>query len=908
MKLEFPLSLTHRDFDEAAGPTAGWLSPGATAEVWVRTLCAAKVAQLDRLPLYPVPKTRSARDIAGLFVPLSQPVPTRLQPRPLAFTLLGGRLFVPANAQLRVPLNDAEFSSLFLHDVTVFLPGLGVIGFESEDAVQLADLLALPDPGGQLWNLAHPGLLPLPETLTIVAANPMEDFVQMMEQSRGDIGGQQLADLPGFPGESKETAGKGLRESFYDAVRKFTGKVPTSDEVKGPTWVNRLEDWANSKLGQIQEKQSREIDRLLHWLETDPDKGLRFALPIGGEGSRGFTAAGSQLSERNVDFNLNQLGGGDVVSPWSLDWNQTQRLMNGYRQAANRELSLQRYRRAAYIFAVLLNDYGAAANALKSGHFYREAAQLYAKFLNDEYGAAECLKNGGLFEDALQLYEQMAQFETMGDLYRELGREEDALQAYERAVTEFNATDRPTHAAKLIAEKLEQTDRALDLLFAAWPRSQSATAALESYFDLCAQADENERAMKSIGHLRDAVLGRETPALAQVFADLARDSGHMPLRDEASDAVRVIVGRYLSLDDGDEGASLTKIVSSLNETDLLLKRDSRRFRDRFAKPRKLANPPVEVQSTNSVTVIEKLRRHFMSDFICRDAVAFRDGLAAIGRIGSDEKLMRYSVTGSETYVPAAAKRASLEMANVKLVPEPAAATIHVMSRELTAVGPMSADEQGRPIRIELVPAALIGLAFDDLGGRWELRLTDSEMVLNRLDSKGTLTSTHHLTQLPAGISPESVAATGLLVPMAAFSTGVYFALDRNACRFDGKKADWHLLPGPIRRIVASHPNSRPRMILVMEEGAGFTSADESWKQITYFADAERGLQVAFTRSGFLAAVDPSRLRVFSLRDRNVTLARSLPNLFGDPVAVLPGVVNGQFRVLTEREILTFELG
>lgn len=906
MSIEFPLRITHGK----PGPTNGWLLPGADPESWIRSLCATQFSSVGELSLFPVPRHANTREVAGIFVPLPHGRFARasIQPRPLAYSLVGGRLYLPADARLRFPLTDGEFSTLFLQDVTVFLPGTGIVGFDATDAVRMADLIALPEQRGQLWNFANPGLPPLPEKLTIIAANPVSDFVEIMEQSRGDIGEKSGEKIPGYKGEPKSTSV--IKSAFFEAVRDLAKKFPESDKVKDPTWVNKVEDWANQNL---LDKQNREIDRLLHWLDTDPDKGLRFALPIGGEGMRGFAGPGSTLSERKIDFDLNDLGGGKVAAPWTLDWAQTQRLMTGYRDAANRELTLGRYRRAAYIFAQLLGDYSAAANALKSGGSYREASQLYGKFLNDKPEAAECLKQGGLFEEALRLYEEMGEFETMGDLYTELGRTTDAQNAYERAANALQGMDRPTLAAKLIAEKLEDPDRALDLLFASWPHSREAKDSLTVYFQLCEAADETELAIASLQTLRDTEYrSTDTRSLAEVMAELVSTGGSRDLRRLAEDSTRVIVGRHLANRPTEDAKPLTKIIASLIESDRLLKRDARRF-GAANSPSAVTTPPVQ-GTRNRVKLIEKLRRRFMPDFTCRKAVAYRDGFVAMGQMGGANgkiHVVRHSSTGGESYVSVGPNS---NWKDVSLIPDQHPASggtprVHIVSRfefDLSAQE-LEPDESGVPLSVQQLANGVLGAAEDGLGGRWELRMTDSELVLDRQHHVGKLSSTKHISQLPAGMSSEMVLQSGLVIPMALCGRGLFFSLGNRLAQYRGDETEWTPMPGDVRRLVATPQEALPRLAIALSDGAGLIWGDRNWRSVVFFAHETHDVHLAFTRSGFLAAVDEERIQVYAIRKKTVELAASMTNEVGKPVALIQGAIAGQFRLITESQIVTYEL-
>ena len=89
----------------------------------------------------------------------------------------------------------------------------------------------------------------------------------------------------------------------------------------------------------LSEKRHRETLRLLHALETDPDRGLRDALPFN-QGNRDAGRQGSKLLFHDVDFSLQRLAGGRPVDHWDLPQHVRQQLLAKYHESAGRELRL----------------------------------------------------------------------------------------------------------------------------------------------------------------------------------------------------------------------------------------------------------------------------------------------------------------------------------------------------------------------------------------------------------------------------------------------------------------------------------------------------------------------------------------------------------------------------------------
>ncbi len=162
------------------------------------------------------------------------------------------------------------------------------------------------------------------------------------------------------------------------------GRLRISHPGRRRTWVNDFEDWANRQLRRLNEQgeriRNREIHRLLHLFDTDPEAALRHAIPMNAFPHRGLAPPGTGLGSRLPNFDLSRLGG-RAADFWNVPPNVQNLLRLRYREMADREMQLGRHRRAAYIYAELLGDLVSAANALKQGKHFREAALLYEEHL-----------------------------------------------------------------------------------------------------------------------------------------------------------------------------------------------------------------------------------------------------------------------------------------------------------------------------------------------------------------------------------------------------------------------------------------------------------------------------------------------------------------------------------------------
>lgn len=324
------------------------------------------------------------------------------------------------------------------------------------------------------------------------------------------------------------------------------------------------------------DSRQREIERLKKLLDEDPDEGLKYALPFGGEATRGIAPPSGWLTQRLVDFQLGGLGVSASADVWALPPDTQLELITRYRELAAREVRLGRYRRAAYIYAELLGDLNTAATTLVSGRFYREAAVLYRDKLNRPLDAARCLEEGGLLIEAIPIYRQQKQVEKVGDLYRRLGDDEQADLAYQEAVESALSKRDYLDAARLFQEKLHSSDRALETLDAGWPDTQQAKLCLTQTFALLAKLGQHDAAVDRIRTLRESPLAapRVVDAVG-ILATLSSSAPHAETRHVAADTVRIMASREL-LSGSEYRQPLTNAVGRLAPEDRLLTRDCQR--------------------------------------------------------------------------------------------------------------------------------------------------------------------------------------------------------------------------------------------------------------------------------------------------------------------------------------------
>lgn len=647
--IPLPLSIRYRELPQHAA--AAWLVPGDDASLWVEEWLRWKLPPANwRLAILPGWGVLT-------IVPAGQS--PAVPPRAVPLGRIGSRWYVPLHAEITPAATADELEALLPRDfaAVVFHPARGLVAVEAQEIRAVQDLLDAPPFCAQDWTAAQPGEA-LNDRLISVQPGALPSLEQVLEGGRDDIGsqGSQITKLPPRPNEPGngllDRAQRGLTKSFLQAISGLAGMLGAalpkpgagraaarpSGKSSSPGWLDSLANWAARKMSaisqQIEDQRNREIQRLMHMLQNNPDEGLKFAIPFSNGDHRGLAPPGGSLGLRDVNFNLNRLGGRGPADVWNLSPPYQMQLAQRYRELANRELQLGRHRRAAYIFAELLGDFDAAASALQAGEHWREAAVLYRDRLNRPRQAAECLERGGLLHEAIALYEPLREHEKIGDLYLRLEQKEDAVAAWRKAVGHYEGNRDYFKAAKILEEKIASPEEAEQVLTRCWLDGHFLRESLEKLFELFVRQQWHERARARIQSLRDAY-NTDTIAIAgsEALATVVRTYPDATIGAFAADTARVIVGTHLP---GADKHVRTRLVTSLQQlapADQLLARDGQRYlreRDVVKPPVSLAPQPGQGGNSKSRSV-RLLNEYYLSEnAIWEAAVGVGSHFYAIG--------------------------------------------------------------------------------------------------------------------------------------------------------------------------------------------------------------------------------------------------------------------------------------
>lgn len=914
-----PTRLRLRRGERPLRPAVAWFLPGNDVRAWLNELLHWHVPQTSLL-LRLVPQGRGDRSPRGVLVTTSSSTPPHVARSAIPYGLLAGRLYLPVEGWLDPQVTEAELVELLSSESEyLFHPASGLVRFEPAERLGLAELLRPGTLRAQSWNGASPGLNFPSRLLSITPELPLT-FEAILRQGRDDIGTlpPALKDLPPAPNEPSAgilaELGRHLQEKLARALKRLTELAPRT--ALHPTWVNRLEDWANRQLRQVQESllaaRNREIQRLLHLLATNPDVGLRFALPMGGGAPRGVGAPGDRLLPREVNFNLDRLGGGGPSDLWDLPQNYFNELVQRYRQLAEREVALGRHRRAAYIYAELLNDLQAAALTLKAGHHWREAAILYEKRLNQIGSAIECLEKGGLLPEAIALAETHQSYEKAADLSMRLELREQAERLYRQAIAIHLRNGDRVNAARLLHEKLHLSDEALQVLADGWPQSSQANDCLRGVFRLLAQGGQHQETQKWLTTLRTLPLSvKSEEILMEILADLAQDYPDRTVQHQAGDCARVRTARLLPEASAGLARKLLAAISRLAPQDRLLDRDCMRYltqRERRSQtPRLSGRRRTQLIATLPLNPQVRWQR----------AVAGGDHVYLAGWKGTELVLGRCHPSGTieQTTLCQLPAPEKLDLILLAVHPEDESdLLVHLPSPAFSTTS-MFPGAMGLPFCITC--GSLLGLSANTVGllrsttnSLWHVDIRNEHLTLIGLSAERELLTTYPLPMpVEWSSTPDLRSQVMLPLPVHDRGTTVFAGVHDMLLSIKGRnEIDMLATGGVIRQVVSSPPQTVPRVLLAQNQGCAIFWDDPTDGRLERFAHEMEAPCLCLTRGGHVVVATRHERAIYQTGLNRLEHLHTLPGGGSPPVAVLALRSAHQFAVCgTNGEVAFYQL-
>ena len=873
---------------------AAWFVPGEDVRVWFDELIGFGV-ELTTAQLLLVPRSRADRAPLGLMVVLPKgQVPHRVV-RALPYACRADGILLPTDATLWPPVAEDEVRQGHGFAWIVFHPAAGCVGFAAGDVRSISDLMHVELHRDEGWDRALPGIVPMAR-LVAIEPEVVPDAASVFMSERGEIGATPPSELPPLPREQRRSSGQralqGLRRQLARFVLWATRHAPRT--AAHPTWINRLESWASGALAvptADEELRRREVYRLLDLLAKNPDEGLKFALPVGGDLGRGIAPPSNQLGPRNVDFDLRQLGGGRAADAWSLPGNLHWKLRRHYRELANREIGLGRHRRAAYIFAHLLGEQHLAATTLRDGGFFREAAVLFHERLDDEAAAVQCLVRGGLLGEAALLEEAHRNWESAGDLRLQLGQEEEARALYTRARAALLEKGDVVAAAVLQAAKLHDVDGGLVLLQDQWNEHADprAFAAWLSLGNRVGRADDLQRGVREIAHKGERAVRVQA---AQVLGAFARTLSPGELLDGIRDGVRCVVAADLPQAAPSEQRILLEAMRRASPDDRVLGHDTRRILALLG--RQLAAPPSVALGAPPLRLVRLQRRLLPAGSRWSAAAVASSGLVVAGR-RTDRAQLRVATWPWQDWesgtLAEVVEHLEIAASPLQLLPtntdgelwlwhQRAAGSSSVLRRAIVAGKTLTMSHSRG------MPAHTVAVVSDDDGSLWALVVELDDCVLHHFGPGGALLGTHSLPIDPSRYSVTDVAKWCHLV---AIRGHVVIAVgDRLCVRDHAGKLAFTEVPQWVGKLVRSAEGTNPRVLVGFENG--FTCLDVTTADpgaLEHYAQDLIRPTLGWTRLGVVLAIDQQGCQLFRTKNSSLIFDAAYTHPSGQPFAISP---------------------
>lgn len=889
--------------------TAAWFLPGNHPRDWIQEISQWNVSQMQ-LRLFLIPESNQSRTPCGLLVTTDQPVRSQLG---VPYGQLVSRLYLPVEASLQPEVSQRELEQLLLPAYTwIWHPSAGLIACEKQDEYTVADFFQNEITPQTDWDRVVPGIA-ITNQLRSISLIQFPDLDSLFQQEEQEIGSDKdsLDQLPKDPSESVfdrlPNPLKIPKALFAKGILSLTKNVPTRSHG-APNWINHLEDWAGKQLFSAfrpdQSKRNREIRRLLNLLGTNPDEGLKYALPMGGDaGHRGTASSGDTLGRRDLNIDFTRPGAGGAADFWEVPYETQLELMNRYRELATREVQLGRYRRAAYIYAHLLGDYNAAAQTLKSGRQWREAAVLYKEKLHQPRSAAECLLEGGLWTEAIAEYEELKEFETVGDLYRKLDQEEEAVQAYRQTVETFHHQQQHTEAARILEEKIHSTDEAIAELESGWPHSSQSRLCLDRLFEIYHRHGLHEEARQKIDALADSklTLSNRLP-LIQFLTQIRTSYPDRSVSAHAEENARVLISRSLDQADLIQRKNLVSELGKLVPSDKLLQRDT----SRYLQQKKTVPQPVQ-RGRQGPTIQLSRTIELSSDVSWQTAVTIGETIYAAGINPQTSRLVLERCRWDGSPVPSrlswSLNPGETQNSPILLIPKSTSPDHHLYVRVLTArdrfqpqVLPESDHfpQQMTAEDFNGLPHIILGATAGSLDGiSWNLAIQREQLLTSTYNRKNHLISSHSIPL------PEDLKSIQSPLPCLERRNKLYFALGSYLGIMDSQGTEFEDYQRQIRSLVASYPNTQIRIALTFAEG-GIVLWDGFGSETTCsFGEGLESPCAAFQRNGNLIAASVSGLEIYTTRQRKLELIKIHPLEAMEPISVLSGNRNQEFGLLEQ---------
>src|SRR6476661_3089687 len=494
------MRLTLRSHSSAQRPACAAFLRGTEPAAWLREIGRWGLTP-GQLRCFLVPESIHSVRTAGLFVVVSGgELPADvLDP----YGVEAGRLYLPVNASLWPATSPTELGAALLWPWQLLHPGIGLVGFDTHDELDLSTLLDCGPPRPTDWGRAVPGT-PLRPRLHQIRMLP-PTAAEVVQSMQAEIGSQPLQALPGLA-DAKTSRVQAMVDSirhgllwFGLALLRFRPGGPSQSE--GSSGKGLLTLVGLAAMLAILTANSSSAD----W-STRAILGLVLLFMVGGTLALAFLlggAAGSPPPRHGAGSNVQGRPAaarpGASTGPGLLarleQWmgNNLQDLERKRQNEIERLLRLfgENLEEALKYAIPLGGPYQDRGTAPPSSRLGTRLAEFSLNALGG--GRATDVWNLDSYRHSLhQQYHHAALQEEAADLLTHLEQPELAARHYERGVEQLLGNDDLPAAARLLADKLAAPARAQELLLRGWDGPKQPEVCVAQYFTLVAAGANTE--------------------------------------------------------------------------------------------------------------------------------------------------------------------------------------------------------------------------------------------------------------------------------------------------------------------------------------------------------------------------------------------------------------------------------
>ena len=564
--MELSLISHHKDLHSICG----FFIEDPNLEAWLKAIRQLGLNP-SHIKIYALPST-SANVLWGCLLLTQQAeLVVDLKNYPTAHRI-GGKLIIPEKTSLKPELTAYDFNKLFRGGTYVLHPDVGLYKLTEpvflEALIDLGNITTIHSTRPQDFTL-YSGEI---QSFSVEAV-PKEQLKQELELG---LERETFKDAP-------LTVGEKLRLQFYEnfliteedkggevglnTKRSIWEEIGKRLGFYGPDTKDRIvKDFRD-----LQERNKKEVDKLMDLLKEKPEEALRYAIPLDEHGYiRGEGKSEFKLQDRGLNFSLfrrftgNQGRGGTV----DLADDSYYRLQTQYELTAQNLKEKGNYEKAAYIYLKLLKNYTAAGETLRVGNHYEKAAYVFLEYAKNDLLAAACYEEGKFYKEAIALYEKSGKLEKVGDLYIKLGDIQAANVAYQALINKKLKENKYVQAAKIAQEKMKDLAYAKTVLLTGWKHRMDSYNCLSHYFTHLSDGEETWNEIQRV--YREDVKGGDELIFLKV---LKKEYAY---KDENGEKIRnlayTLISKLL-----EQGKVSSQELHDFNERDPRLQADMLRY-------------------------------------------------------------------------------------------------------------------------------------------------------------------------------------------------------------------------------------------------------------------------------------------------------------------------------------------